>query len=185
MTTPKIRSATAADIPAITAIYRPAVLTGSASFEIDPPSEAEMSKRFVAITGAGLPYFVGEHDGCVAGYAYATAYRARPGYRFTIEDSIYIAPEAQGKGIGRALLATLLETSTRLGYRQMIAAIGDSANHASIGLHRAAGFTMSGTLHAVGYKHGRWLDSVFMQRALGPGDTAPPLPGRKSASGKV
>jgi L-amino acid N-acyltransferase YncA len=178
MTTPQIRPATTADIPAITAIYRPAVLTGSASFEIDPPSEAEMSKRFAAISNAGLPYVVGELDGRVAGYAYATAYRARPGYRFSVEDSIYIAPDAQGKGIGRALLATLLEACTRSGYRQMIAAIGDSANHASIGLHRAAGFTLSGTLHAVGYKHGRWLDSVFMQRALGAGDTAPPAPGR-------
>jgi L-amino acid N-acyltransferase YncA len=178
MSSPLIRTATPADIPAITAIYRPAVLTGTASFEIDPPGEAEMGRRFAAITGAGLPYLAAERDGRVAGYAYANAYRARPAYRFSVEDSIYVAPDSQGHGIGRALLLALLDLCTGADLRQMIAVIGDSANHASIGLHRAAGFTFSGTIHAVGYKHGRWLDSVIMQRALGPGDTEAPSPGR-------
>ena len=139
---PTLRPATPADIPAITAIYRPAVLQGTASFELEPPSEAEMLRRFEAITDAGYPYFVAELDGRVAGYAYANAYRTRPGYRFTVENSVYIAPDAQGKGVGRALLAALIDTCTAQGFRLMVAIIGDSANFASITLHRRAGFTV-------------------------------------------
>ncbi len=182
MTEPAIRPATAADIPAITAIYRPAVLTGTASFEVDPPDEEEMRRRFEAITGAGYPYFVAELGGCVAGYAYAGPYRTRPAYRYTVENSVYVAPDAQGKGVGRALLAPLIAACTRQGYRLMVAVIGDSANLASITLHRRAGFTHCGTIHAVGFKFGRWLDSVIMELPLGEGassiPTAPPRPTR-------
>jgi L-amino acid N-acyltransferase YncA len=174
MSTPTLRPATAADIPAITAIYRPAVLTGTASFELEPPAEDEMLRRFRAIVDGGYPYFVAELDGRVAGYAYAGAYRTRPAYRFTVENSVYIAPDAQGKGVGRALLAALIDTCTRQGFRLMVAVIGDSANFASIALHRRAGFTFCGTIHSVGYKFGRWLDSVIMQLPLGQGDTSAP-----------
>jgi phosphinothricin acetyltransferase len=169
-----VRTATPADIAAITAIYRPAVLSGTASFEIEPPAEAEMLRRFEAVTGAGYPYFVAELDGRVVGYAYANAYRTRPAYRFTVEDSIYIAPEAQGKGVGRALLQALIEASTAKGFRLMVAVIGDSRQFASIALHRSAGFRFCGTLHSVGYKFGRWLDSVYMELPLGEGDTSMP-----------
>ena len=156
----RIRPATPADVPAITAIYRPAVLQGTASFELEPPDEAEMLRRFQAIVDAGYPYFVAELDGRVAGYAYASAYRARPGYRFAVEDSIYIAPDAQGKGLGRLLLRRDQTPPRRRASRLMIAVIGDSAKFASITLHRRAGFTFSGTIHSVGYKFGRWLDCV-------------------------
>jgi len=169
-----IRPAIEADIPAIAAIYRPSVLTGTASFEIDPPDEAEMGRRFQAVVSAGYPYLVAEMDGRVAGYAYANAYRTRPAYRWSVEDSIYVDPARQGHGAGRALLAELVTISTAKGYRQMIAVIGDSGQAASIGLHRALGFTFCGVIHSVGFKHGRWLDSVIMQRALGPGDATPP-----------
>lgn len=169
-----IRPATPADVPAIAAIYRPAVLTGSASFEIDPPDDAEMAGRMAAVVGAGFPYLVATIDDCVVGYAYASAFRPRPAYRFTCENSIYVAPDAQGQGIGRALLGELLSRCTALGLRQMLAVIGDSQNFGSIALHRRAGFTFNGTMHAVGFKHGRWLDVVTMQRALGDGDTTPP-----------
>jgi phosphinothricin acetyltransferase len=174
MSPPTIRRASEADVAAIAAIYRPAVLAGTASFELDAPDEAEMGRRFRAITQAGYPYFVAEVDGRVAGFAYANAYRTRPAYRFTVEDSIYIAPDMQGKGLGRPLLRALVDTSTALGFRLMIAIIGDSAQYASIALHRRAGFTFCGTIHSVGYKFGRWLDSVIMQLPLGPGDTTPP-----------
>ncbi len=174
MPLPRIRPATLADVAEITAIYRPAVVYGTASFEIEPPDQAEMQKRFEAITGAGFPYVVAELEGKVVGYAYANAYRPRPAYQWSVEDSIYVAPEAHGKGVGRALLVYLLETCTAAGFRQMIAVIGDSAQSASIGLHRSLGFTFCGTIHSVGFKHGRWLDSVIMQRALGDGDLAPP-----------
>ena len=174
MTKPAIRPATPADIAAITGIYRPAVLTGTASFELEPPDEAEMLRRFNAITGGAYPYFVAELDGRVAGYAYASAYRARPGYRFTVEDSVYIAPAAQGKGIGRALLERLIPTCRDEGFRLMIAVIGDSANFASISLHRRAGFRFCGTIHSVGYKFGRWLDSVIMELPLGEADKSTP-----------
>lgn len=170
----EIRTATAADVPGIAAIYRPAVATGSASFELDPPDDAEMTKRFEAITGAGYPYIVAVRAGRVLGYAYASAYRTRPGYRFTVEDSIYVDEATQGQGIGAKLLDELIVRSTANGYRQMIAVIGDSMNWGSIAVHRKAGFTFVGTIHSIGFKHGRWLDSVLMQRALGPGDTTKP-----------
>ncbi len=169
-----VRPAAAADIPAITAIYGPAVLTGTASFEVDPPDEAEMLRRFEAITGAGYPYFVAEVDGRIAGYAYASAYRTRPGYRFTVEDSVYIAPDAQGKGVGKALLERVIARCRDDGFRLMIAVIGDSANFASITLHRRLGFRFCGTIHSVGYKFGRWLDSVVMELPLGEGDRSTP-----------
>jgi phosphinothricin acetyltransferase len=174
MTRPTVRAATEADIAAITAIYRPAVLSGTASFELDPPDEAEMHRRFEAIVGAGYPYFVAEIDGRIVGYAYANAYRTRPAYRFTVEDSIYIAPEAQGKGVGRLLLARLVEACAAKGYRLMVAVIGDSRQYGSIALHRSAGFTFCGTIHSIGYKLGRWLDSVIMELPLGEGDTSHP-----------
>jgi L-amino acid N-acyltransferase YncA len=174
MTQPTLRPAKPSDIPAVTAIYRPAVLVGTASFELDPPSEEEMLRRFKAITDGGYPYFVAELDGRVVGYAYASAYRTRPGYRFTVENSIYISSDAQGKGLGRMLLAALIEACTAQGFRLMVAIIGDSANFASITLHRRAGFTFSGTIHSVGYKFGRWLDSVIMQLPLGEGDRTTP-----------
>jgi L-amino acid N-acyltransferase YncA len=182
MTKPTIRPATPADVPTITAIYRPAVLQGTASFELEPPDESEMLRRFNAIVEGGYPYFVAELDGRVAGYAYASAYRARPGYRFTVEDSIYIAPDAQGKGLGRLLLPAVIDAATARGSRLMIAVIGDSANFGSITLHRRAGFTFSGIIHSVGYKFGRWLDSVIMQLPLGEGDTTTPVE-RTGASG--
>jgi L-amino acid N-acyltransferase YncA len=171
---PAIREATARDVPAMTAIYRPAVLDGTASFELEPPDEAEMRKRFEAIKSEGYPCFVAELEGQVVGYAYAAPYRPRPAYRFSVENSIYMAPACQGRGIGSILLNTLIEACTAAGFRQMIAVIGDSRQYASISLHRQAGFTFCGTVHSVGYKHGRWLDSVLMQRPLGDGDTTPP-----------
>jgi L-amino acid N-acyltransferase YncA len=169
-----VRPARDTDIPAIAAIYGHAVLHGLASFEVDPPDEAEMARRMRAVVDAGFPYLVAEKDGRVLGYAYAGLYRARPAYRNSIENSVYVGPDAHRLGVGRALLSELIDIATRAGFRQMIAVIGDSGNAGSIGLHRALGFTFSGTIHSVGYKHGRWLDSVIMQRALGPGDTTPP-----------
>ncbi len=170
-----LRSATLKDIPEITAIYAHWVLTGTATFELEPPSEAEMRLRFESITAAGYPYLVAEQDGRIAGYAYANAHRPRPAYRFTVEDSIYVAPRGQRTGAGRLLLARLIEECTQRGYRQMIAVIGDSQQTPSIGLHRALGFEMTGTMKSVGYKFGRWVDCVVMQLPLGPGDTAPPV----------
>lgn len=170
----RIRPATPEDIPAITEIYRPAVLTGTASFELEPPSVDEMRRRFETITSGGYPYLVAEHEGAVIGYSYASAYRTRPGYHFSVEDSVYVVEGQQGKGVGRALLSRLIEECTARGYRQMVAIIGDSAQWASIGLHRKLGFTFVGTLHSIGYKHGRWLDTVIMQRTLGEGDCTPP-----------
>jgi L-amino acid N-acyltransferase YncA len=168
------RPATPADIPAITAIYAEQVLYGTATFELTPPDEAEMAARMAALLAEGYPYVVAEREGGIVGYAYAGAYRARPAYRHTVEDSIYLATEARGQGIGGLLLRVLIEQSTALGFRQMIAVIGDSQNMPSIRVHRAADFQMTGTLVSVGHKFGRWLDAVLMQRALGRGDTAPP-----------
>ncbi len=174
MTGVLIRPATAADVPAMTAIYAPAVRGGRASWEYEPPDVAEMTRRHAAIIGGGYPYLVAEIGGAVAGYAYASGYRARIGYRWTVEDSIYVAQDAQGRGVGRALLMALIRRSEAAGFRQMLAVIGDSANVASTALHRRAGFTFCGTLHGIGFKHGRWLDSVLMQRALGDGETTAP-----------
>lgn len=174
MTPPTIRPATLADIPAITRIYTDAVMHGTASFELEPPDQAEMTQRMTALLDGGFPYMAAESGGDLLGYAYAGYYRTRPAYRFTVEDSIYIAGEAQRRGVGRALLDALITESENRGFRQMLAVIGDSANTASIELHRAAGFRMVGTFENVGYKFGRWLDSVMMQRALGDGAAKDP-----------
>jgi phosphinothricin acetyltransferase len=173
---PRLRPVRPDDAEAIAAIYAHAVLTGCASFEIDPPDTAEMAARIAKVTGAGHPWLVAEIDGKVVGYAYAGPYRPRPAYRNTVEDSIYVAEEAQGRGLGRWLLAALISEATKLGFRQMIAVIGDSANTASIGLHTALGFRSAGLFASVGHKHGRWLDSVLMQLPLGDGDDTPPGP---------
>jgi L-amino acid N-acyltransferase YncA len=169
-----IRAATAADIPAITAIYAHAVRFGTASFEIDPPDATEMGERFRTLVSGGFPYLVATIDDRLAGYAYAGLYRTRVAYRNTLEDSVYIDPQFHRRGIGRALLDRLMAESETRGYRQMIAVIGDSAQAGSIALHRAAGFRMVGTFEAVGHKFGRWLDTVLMQRALGDGATTAP-----------
>jgi phosphinothricin acetyltransferase len=171
---PLVRPSTDADLPTIAAIYAHAVVHGTASFELEPPGEAEMARRRAAILEGGYPYLVAEIDGVVAGYAYAGPYRPRPAYRFTVEDSIYVAPDRQGSRIGRALLARLVEECEALGFRQMVAVIGDSASRGSIRLHEAVGFRRSGLLEAIGWKHGRWLDGVLMQRVLGDGADAPP-----------
>jgi phosphinothricin acetyltransferase len=170
-----IRAALPQDIPAVAAIYAHAVEHGTASFELEPPTEAEIARRREALVESGYPYLAAELDGRVAGYAYAAAYRSRPAYRWTVEDSIYVAPDLQRRGVGRALLGNLIAASARAGFRQMIAVIGDSPRQEpSIALHAALGFRLVGTLDAVGFKHGRWLDTVLMQRALGSDPTALP-----------
>jgi phosphinothricin acetyltransferase len=169
-----IRPATLADIPAITRIYAHAVRHGTASFELDPPDETEMTRRMRALFDGGYPYLVAEAEGAVAGYAYAGAYRTRPAYRFSVENSVYVAPEAHRRGLGRLLLDALISECEARGYRLMIAVIGDSAQTASIELHRAAGFKLVGAFEGVGYKFDRWLDTVLMQRPLGKGRSAPP-----------
>lgn len=170
----QVRDAVPADVPRIAAIYRPAVRDGVASFELEPPDDAEMARRFEAIKAGGFPYLVAEVAGRVAAYAYVSQYRPRPAYRFSVENSIYVDPAVQGKGVGRVLLAALIDRCTAHGYRQIIAVIGDSGNQPSIGLHRALGFHYAGVIHAVGFKHGRWLDSVLMQLPIGEGDTTLP-----------
>jgi L-amino acid N-acyltransferase YncA len=170
----RIRAATAADIPAITAIYAHAVRFGTASFEIDPPDAAEMGERFAVLAAGGFPYLVATTDTGIAGYAYAGPYRTRVAYRNTVEDSVYLDPQFHRQGIGRALLDRLVAESEARGYRQMVAVIGDSRQASSIALHRAAGFRMVGTLAAVGHKFGRWIHTVLMQRPLGAGATTKP-----------
>jgi L-amino acid N-acyltransferase YncA len=169
MTDVAIRPVEPRDIPAITAIYAEAVRNGTASFELDAPDQAEMGRRMEALLCDRYPYLVAISDGVLAGYAYAGPYRLRPAYRFAVEDSIYVAPEQRRSGIGAELLKALIAASEQRGYRQMLAVIGDSANAASIELHRRHGFHMVGTFADVGYKFDRWLDSVMMQRALGDG----------------
>ncbi len=170
-----IRPATPADIPAMTRIYADAVVNGTASFELTPPDEAEMARRMQALLDAGYPYLAAEADGALLGYAYAGPYRPRPAYKLTVEDSVYVAPAAQGRGVGRALLAALIEACERCGYRQMLAVIGDSPRQpGSIALHAALGFREVGRLPDVGFKHGRWLDTLLMQRALGEGSATKP-----------
>ena len=164
-----IRPATTADIPAITRIYAHAVTHGTASFELEPPDEVEIALRMKAVLDGKFPYLVAEVDGAVAGYAYASLYRTRPAYRFTVENSVYVAPEAHRRGIGKALLKKLIEDCTALGFRQMIAVIGDSNQAASIGVHKACGFEPAGNLKNIGFKFGRWLDTPLMQLSLGPG----------------
>jgi len=168
-----IRPTTPADIPAITAIYAHAVLTGTATFELEPPTEAEMLRRYDKLRGGGFPYIVAEIDGAVAGYAYAGPFRERPAYRYTVEDSIYIAPDMQKRGVGKALMAELIKLSEQAGFRQMLAVIGDSAQAGSIALHTSCGFQPAGVFKSVGYKFGRWLDTVQMQLPLGKGDSEP------------
>ena len=170
MAAPTLRDAAEADIPAIAAIYAHHVLHGLASFEEVQPDAAEMRRRFAELRAKGMPYLVvADAGGRVLGYAYAGPYRPRIGYRFTVEDSVYLAPDQGGRGLGRLMLAELIERCTAMGMRQMVAVIGDSGNAASIALHRALGFRPAGTLEAVGFKLGRWVDSVTMQRALGDG----------------
>ena len=174
MSAVSVRSATPADVPAITRIYAHAVKHGTASFELDPPDEAEMARRQRTLVDGGYPYIVAEIDDALAGYAYAGPYRPRPAYRFSVEDSIYVDPSAQRRGVGRVLLEHLIEECERRGFRQMVAVIGDSAQAPSIELHRTLGFRMIGAVENVGYKFGRWLDSVNMQRPLGAGATTKP-----------
>ena len=169
-----MRPATPDDIDAIQAIYAHHVLKGLASFEEEPPSVAELRRRYDEVTGRGLPYLVADFGGRVAGYAYCTLYRTRSAYRYALEDSVYVRPDAQGRGIGKTLLGELIRRCEALGYRQIIAVIGDSANAASIGLHQSEGFLRAGTLRSVGFKLGRWVDSVIMQRPLGAGDADKP-----------
>jgi L-amino acid N-acyltransferase YncA len=170
----EIRPTIAADLPAITAIYAQAVLYGTATFELIPPDLAEITRRFGVLMDGGFPYFVAVLDGRVIGYAYAGAYRPRPAYRFTVENSVYLEPAIHRRGIGLQLLQRLIAESEQRGYRQMIAVIGDSANAGSIGVHTRCGFQMIGTHPHVGLKFGRWLDAVMMQRALGEGATTVP-----------
>ena len=174
MSSPDIRPAEEADLPAITEIYEDAVRHGTATFELVPPDLAEMTRRYRALMEGGFPYFVAALDGGVVGYAYAGAYRPRPAYRFTVENSIYLRPTSHRRGIGLQLMQRLIIECEARGYRQMIAVIGDSANTGSIGVHTRTGFTLIGTHPNVGFKFGRWLDTVMMQRALGEGATSVP-----------
>lgn len=169
-----IRPATPDDIKDITAIYAHAVEHGTASFEIEPPSLAEMKTRQKILLDGGFPYLVADAAGTVAGYAYAGPYRPRVAYRHTVEDSVYVNPRVHRRGVGRLLLTELIAKATERGFRQMVAVIGDSQQIPSIELHRSLGFSPAGTLTNIGFKHGRWLDTVLMQRPLGTGaGTAP------------
>lgn len=173
-----IRPATLADIDVVTDIYAHAVRHGTASYELDPPSRMDMAERFEAVRDGSYPYIVADDaEVGVVGYAYAGPFRARPAYRFIVEDSIYVAPDFQGRGIGRLLLATLIEQCEMLGFRQIVAVIGDgSPQSSSVLLHEKMGFHHCGTMAGTGYKHGRWLDTVFMQLALNGGASLPPDP---------
>jgi L-amino acid N-acyltransferase YncA len=169
-----VRASTEADVARCAEIYGYHVRHGTASFEVDPPGVAEMARRRAAVLDLGLPHLVAERDGRVLGYAYAGKWRPRPAYAFSVEDSIYVDNDAVGQGVGRALLPALIAQCTALGKRQMVAVIGDSAQTPSIRLHASFGFEMVGTLRSIGFKFGRWLDSVLMQRPLGVGDEVPP-----------
>lgn len=171
-----IRDGRVDDIPVITTIYADAVRHGTASWELEPPSQGEMQRRFEALVADGYPYLVALRGEDILGYAYAGAYRPRPAYRSTVEDSIYLARQAQGMGIGRALLAALITACEARGFRQMVAVIGDGngASQASRRLHEQAGFELIGIARSVGYKQGRWLDQMLMQKELGEGDRTPP-----------
>ena len=163
-----------AHLAEVQAIYAHWVLHGLASFEEVPPDAAEMERRRLAIQDLGLPYIVAHEGGPVLGFAYAGPYRPRSAYRFTVEDSVYVAPDAHGRGVGRKLLGEVIARAEALGRRQMLAIIGDSGNAPSIGLHRALGFRRAGLLRSVGFKFGRWVDTVVMQRTLGVGDSILP-----------
>lgn len=172
-----IRPATAADLDAITEIYADAVRNGTASYELEPPTAAEMAARFEALAGGGFPYIAAESAGRLIGYAYAGPFRPRPAYRFVVENSIYVAPDAKGRGIGRLLLERLIAEAEKLGFRQMIAVIGDGhPGSASVKLHERMGFRHSGRLEGSGYKHGRWLDTTFMQLSMNGGAGREPDP---------
>lgn len=172
----QLRPSQDADIPAIHAIYAHHVRHGTASFELEPPSEAAFAARRAAVLERGFPYLVAIEDGTLVGYAYAGTYRPRPGYDSTVENSIYLRPDRMGRGIGRPLLTAVVAACEALDLRQIVAVVGDSANLASIRLHERCGFRRVGVLQAVGWKFGRWLDSVLLQRTLGSGDQAPPRP---------
>jgi L-amino acid N-acyltransferase YncA len=170
-----IRTASQEDLDAIVEIYKHSVEHGTATYELTVPDYAEMQRRFEALTSQNYPYLVAQEDGKILGYAYAGPFRPRPAYRWSVEDSIYLSPDAQGKGVGYQLLARLIKASDERGFRQMIAVIG-GASAASIAVHAKAGFEHSGVMKATGYKHGKWLDTTIMQLALGDGqDTDPDL----------
>jgi phosphinothricin acetyltransferase len=169
-----IRPSTAADVPAIAAVYGWNVLHGTGTFELDAPDEADMARRRDDVLSKGLPWLVAERGGEVLGYAYANHFRPRRAYRFCLEDSIYLAPSAQGQGVGKLLLAELMAQCEARGARQMVAVIGDSSNGGSIGVHRALGFEQTGLIKSAGWKFDRWLDVVMMQRSLGLGDSSAP-----------
>ena len=162
------------DMPAIHRIYEDQVLNGVSSWEDEPPTLQEMTDRQTAITEKGFPYLVAEVDDRVMGYAYASSYRPRPGYRYTVENSIYVDKNARGSGIGRLLMEELVRQCEAVGYRQMVAVIGDSNNHTSIDFHKRMGFTHAGTISSIGFKFGRWMDSVIMQLPLGESDETLP-----------
>ena len=170
----EIRPATPDDLAAVQAIYAHHVLKGLASFEEVPPPREEIARRYREVTGQGLPWIIAQYGDRIAGYGYCALYRSRSAYRYSLEDSIYVHHEMHGRGIGSALLDELIGRCEALGYRQLIAVIGDSANAASIRLHAAAGFLRAGTLRSAGFKFDRWVDSVIMQRPLGPGDATKP-----------
>ena len=172
---PHIRPSRDEDIPAITTIYAHHVLHGTGTFETDPPNEANMTARRADVLSKELPYLVAEHDGKVAGFAYGNWFKPRPAYRYSVEDSIYLAPDLQRKGLGRALMAELLAQFEAVGIRKVMAIIGDSANAGSVGIHQAFGFTQVGIVESCGWKLGAWRDIVIMQKTLGVGDTQPPL----------
>ena len=172
---PSTRPSTPQDLPAITRIYAHHVLHGTGSFETEAPSEAEMARRRDEVLQRQLPYLVAVDDNDqVVGYAYANWFKARPAYRFSAEDSIYVADGQQGQGLGRLLMQALISACESAGVRKLIAVIGDSGNHGSIGVHQAAGFEPVGTMRSVGWKFGRWLDIVMMEKTLGAGDSTPP-----------
>jgi L-amino acid N-acyltransferase YncA len=169
-----IRASRDDDLPAITAIYGHHVLHGTGTFETEPPSLADMTARRADVLSKGLPYLVAEANGSVAGFAYCNWFKPRPAYRFSAEDSVYVAHNLHAKGLGRALLAELAAKAERAGVRKLIAVIGDANNKGSVGVHRAAGFTDVGVLKSCGWKFGQWLDVVLMEKPLGLGDTTPP-----------
>jgi len=170
----QVRPATPEDLPAIHAIYAHHVRKGLASFEEEPPSLEELRRRYDEIAVRGQPYLVADFGGTIAGYGYCSFYRSRSAYRYALEDSVYVRPDVEGRGVGTALLSELIRRCEALGYRQLIAIIGDSAHAASIALHASQGFQRVGTLRSVGFKFGRWVDSVIMQRPLGSGDGTRP-----------
>lgn len=173
-----IRPVTPTDVAAIQAIYAHHVLHGTGTFEEDPPSVADMESRIAAVIGKGLPYLVAEDAGQIVGFAYAGPFRLRAAYRYTVEDSIYVAPDRQGQGVGKRLLEAIIAECQALGLHQLVAVIGDSANAGSQGVHRACGFELMGVLPGLGFKHGRWLDVVWMQKPLNGGAaTTPDAPG--------